>query len=295
MRKVLVIALSLGWLVACNRPAEAPETDVLATSVAATLTAQPSGDPTFTQPAPARPTLTPSVTAVPTTTLIPSETAESTEPPEPTSTLTATAPAIPADDPRFGLDLSNPEIHDDFSQRFIWFEFDEEDSATIVWEDGRLRATDNLADGFLWWSTAGIERSNSYVEVTAEVGSCAGKDAYGMAVRVGGANFDQGYSLEVACDGTFRMRKFISESAPAILLNWTTSEHLLSGPDVTNVIGLAADGGDLYPVANGEPLLETPIQDSAYDSGLFSLFPSAGQTDGLTVYFDDFKVWTLSP
>lgn len=286
MRKALAVSLSVGFLVACNRPAQAPETDVLATSVAATLTAQ--------VPA-VQPTLTPSVTALPTTTLIPPDTPEASETAAASSTPSPTIPTLPADDPRFGLDLSNPDVLDDFSQRFTWFEFDEEDNATIVWEDGRLRATDNQADGFLWWSTSARQGSDLYVEVTVAVGDCAGKDAYGLAVRVGGANYDQGYTFEVACDGTYRLRRFVSEQAPSILRNWTASEHIQSGPNVTNVIGLVADGADLYPVVNGRPLVEAPIQDSAYDSGFFSLFPSAGQTDGLTVHFDDFKVWTLSP
>lgn len=286
MRPALSLSIVFGFLAACNRPVQAPEVDVLATRVAATLTAQPR---------PAEPTITPSSTALPTTTLIPSDTPESTEPTVTPGTPTATAPALDPDDPRHGLDLSNPEVLDDFSQRFSWFEFDDAETTTIVWEEGRLRATDNLADAFLWWSTTARQASDLFVEVTAQVGQCAGKDAYGLAVRVGGANFDQGYTLELACDGTYRVRKFISDAAPEILLNWTASELIIAGPNATNLVGLVADGPALVPVINGELVAGAPIQDSAYEAGFFSLFSSAGQTDGLTVYFDDFKLWTLSP
>lgn len=273
-------------LSACNRPAEAPQVDVLATRVAATLTAQPLG---------VRPTFTPSVTALPTTTLLPSETPEATDAATATGTLAATAPPLATSDPRYGINLSLPDDQDDFSQRFTWFEFDDPESATIISEDGRLRATDNLTDGYLWWSTTARQAADSYAEVVAQVGSCGGKDAYGLAVRVGGDNYDQGYTLEVACDGTYRVRRFISEQTPAILLDWTGSELLHSGSNATNLIGLVADGADLYPVFNGELAAAGPIHDTAYDSGFFSLFPSASQTDGLTVFFDDFKLWILPP
>lgn len=286
MRRALALFLFTTTLAACNRPAQAPDVDVLATSVAATLTAEPL---------PLQPTTTPSVTGLPTTTLIPSGTPEATEVPTATGTAAATVPPLDAADPRFGLDLANPDIQDDFSQRFTWFEFDDPETATIVWEDDRLRATDNLTDAFLWWSTTALFAGDSYVQVTAEIGECSGNDAYGLAARVGGANYDQGYTLEVACDGTYRMRRFISEQAPALLVNWTASELINSGSNATNVIGLVASGSELYPVFNGEPAVSTPIQDSAYDSGFFSLFPSAGQTDGLTVYFDDFQLWNLPP
>lgn len=286
MRRLTALLLLSGVLAACNRPAEAPQVDLLATSVAATLTAQPLNLP---------PTFTPSVTSVATTTPLPSQTPEASETPSATITPSATVPAVPTEDPRFGLNLAEPNAEDDFSQRFTWFEFDDPETATIVSEGGRLRATDNLADAFLWWSTTALQAFDSYAQITAEVGDCGGKDAYGLAIRVGGDNFDQGYTLEVACDGTYRIRKFISQQAPEVLLDWTASELLNSGPNATNVIGLVADGGDLSPVFNGEAARTTPVHDSAYDWGYFSLFPSASQTDGLTVYFDDFKLWIISP
>lgn len=286
MRTALSITPAFILLAACNRPVQAPEVDVLATRVAATLTAQPPA---------ADPTVTPSVTALPTTTLIPSETPDPSEPTETATVPTPTLSPLDPDDPRFGLDMSDPQVLDDFSQRFTWFEFDDPETATIVWQEGRLRATDNLADAFLWWSTTARQASDLYVEVTAAVGQCAGKDAYGVAVRVGGVNYDQGYTLEVACDGTYRVRKFISEEAPAILLDWTPSELIVGGSEVVNRIGLVAEGAQLHPVINGELVAAAPIRDSAYQDGFFSLFSSAAQTDGLTVFFDDFKVWTLSP
>jgi hypothetical protein len=269
-------------LFGCNRPAQAPPADTLATSVAATLTAQPITVP---------PTFTPSPTAVANDTPSPTPTAEPTA----SSTPTATEESLPEEDPRSGLELSSPDYEDSFSQQFSFFEFSDEQTATIVWESGRLRASDNLADGFLWWSTTARLAEDFYVEVSAEVGDCSGKDAYGVAIRVGGTNFDQGYTLEVACDGSFRIRKFVSQEAPRLLLNWTTSGAIQSGPNVSNTIGILVEGSQLYPIANGELLLASPIEDRDYASGYFSLFPSAAVTDGLTIFFDDFKIWYLSP
>lgn len=270
-------------LVGCNRPAEAPPSETLATSVAATLTAQPLIVP---------PTFTPSPTVSPSQTPSPSATAEPTQ--EPSSTATS-ATTLPPTDLRNQLDLSSPDYVDSFSERFTFFEFSDEESATILWEDGRLRATDNAADGFLWWSTTGRLADDFYAEVSANVGACSGKDAYGVAIRVGGANFDQGYTLEIACDGSFRIRKFVSLQAPSELLTWTDSNAIRPGPDASNTVGFLADGSELYPIVNGEQLLDSPINDPDYQAGYFSLFPSASVTDGLTIYFDDFKLWFLSP
>jgi hypothetical protein len=241
------------------------------------------------------PTFTPSPIIVSSEAPLPSSTAEPTEELTPTSAVAKTPISLPSDDPRAELNLSVPDFEDSFSQQFTWFEFSDEETATIVWEDGRLRATDNAADAFLWWSTTGTQAADLHVEVSAEVGACSGKDAYGVAIRVGGANFDQGYTLEIACDGSFRIRKFVSEQAPHMLLNWTASALIHPGPDVTNLIGFLADGSMLYPMVNGELLLASPIEDLDYDSGYFSLFPSAAETDGLTIFFDDFKLWFLPP
>ena len=235
----------------------------------------------------------PSVTAPPSATNIITPTIFSTATTTPDLTPSPTPPPLSPDDPRYGLNLAAPYYWDDFSNDLTWVgpNFD---GAMNVWEDGRLRATDFLADKFLWWSTTipDIDAGNLYVEVTAEVGECAGKDATGMAVRVEPVNRDSGYMLEFSCDGSYRIRKLVSGTIQT-LYAWTPSDLILSGSNSTNVLGFLAEGTTLTVFANGEVL--SSVEDSTFFLGNFGLYSDAALTPGLTVYFDDFNLWYTNP
>ena len=278
---VLVLLPALA-AVACTRSAADLGPDQIATQVAATLTAvaspPPAGLPTWTPP--------PSATIPPSPTQ--TQTATATVGPSPTPTVLP----LPTEDPRYGLNLSAPGYTDDFSQN-LWFGFIDPTSATNVWSDGGFLATDHIADSFIWWSTSARSAGDVYVEVTAEVGACSGKDGSGLALRVGGENFDQGYSLEFACDGTYRTRKWIGGQAPAVLQDWTASSEIHPGANARNRMGFLASGSTLYAFANGKPL--AGVEDGDYGFGLFGLFAAAAQTQDVGVTFDDFATWALSP
>ena len=270
----LVVGLTL---TACNRRAGEPPPDLVSTMVAATLTAAPT--------LPASPTSPPSPTPIITPSPTPTDTA--TPGPIPSATL----PELDPGDPRIGLDLTAPDIIDDFSIRYKWGEPSSE-GATNVWEDGRLRTTDHLTDYYITWSTTLADVGNFYFEVTAEIGDCSGRDGYGVAARVGGAQLNNGYTVEFSCDGAYRIRKFV-EGSVQVLLNWTPSEAILTGPNIENRVGFLADGSMLYAIANGEVLGQ--IEDVDFYSGTFGLFTSAMNTPGLTTYFDDFYLWYIQP
>lgn len=276
-------------LMACNRPAQEPPVESMGTSVAATLTAQPSLTPLPPSPFPSA---TEPLIATDTPTEEPSQTAQPTTPAEPTPT------PLPLDpnDPRSGLNLSSPDFSDDFSIPGTWFQYplDFED-ATIRWEDGRLRASDNKVDGFIWWSAGSLQLEDLYAEVEVEIDDCAGRDGYGMAIRVGGENFDRGYTFELTCDGQYRVRQFISESAPRLLLDWFAAPSIVQGSGAVNRIGVLAVEDELHFFANGSLLNSQPVVEDDYSEGAIGLFASAIQTPGLTVYFDDFDLWYPSP
>jgi hypothetical protein len=287
-------ALLLGTLLivsACNRPAEEPPANVLATYVSSTLTAQPVAQPTSTQPADSgevdEDTLEPTETPEDAES---TATEEATEEPEVSPTPSNTPIPLEPGDPRSGLNLSDPDYTDDFSQRFTWFEFSDPESATVIWDDGRLRVSDHVTDGILWWTTTAVSAEDSYAEITAQITSCSGKDAYGMGIRVGGDSIDRGYTLEISCDGASAF-----DEIPAVLRDWTESDLINSGPDVSNQIGFMADGDQIFAFINGVPLDTVAIEDSDYVSGVTSLFTNASQTTDLTVHFDDFRLWHITP
>jgi hypothetical protein len=200
---------------------------------------------------------------------------------------------LDSDDPRFGLNLSIADYLDDFSSELNWIgpNFD---GAVNFWEDGRLKAIDYKADGYIWWSTTlrDVDAGNVYVEVTAEIGECSGRDAYGLALRVSGNPLNSGYTLEFSCDGAYRIRKLISGSV-ATITDWTTVEAIQTGSNTVNRMGFFADGSTLWAFANGERL--GSAEDASLLVGTYALFASAENTPGLTVYFDDFSLWFIQP
>jgi len=278
------LLLALG-LVGCSRPAQVPSSFDLATSIAATLTYLPTTPATATlPPSPTSPPSgTPSVTHSP----VPSET------PTPGASPTPTLPPLPADDPRFGLDLNLPDYHDGFELRFTWGELGFE-GAVNTWENGQLQAVDRLADPNIWWSATVPDASaaNFYAEVTATISECSGRDSSGFVARVSGANLDSGYTLEVSCDGAYRVRRFLAGQVE-ILRDWTNAEAIHQGPNAVNRLGWMARGSSLYPFANGTRLGDA-LDDASIAAGTFGLFAMARETPGLTVTFDDFALWFVT-
>jgi hypothetical protein len=227
--------------------------------------------------------------------------ASSTPSPEPTATVTATPTVTPTatpgpSDPRIGLDLSNPDYEDNFSVPGRWYNGFEDAGVRLVFEGQAFAATDKLTDHIIFYSGSLRTDQNFYAEIDMTIGPCSGRDAGGMAVRVGGAAYDSSYVFEVSCNGQYRLRKFIDFSTvPLVLRNWTSSTAINQGPNATNRIGVFADGDELYLFVNGVLLTENPIEDNDYAQGRYGIFASAVETPFLKVLFDNFAVWVLAP
>lgn len=271
------LAVSVLALTACTRPApvEAPPEQVQQTL------APPAGLvlPTATLPPSATPIVTPTATLPPTDT--------------PGPEVSPTVPVLPTEDARFGLNLAAPDYRDNFTSNLTWVGPNFEGAVNQI-RDGQLIAIDYLADKFLWWSTTkpDVAAGNIYVELAAEMGECAGKDAAGVAVRVGPPNqLDSGYTYELSCDGHFRIRKLFSGSV-STLIDWQPDEAIDSGSNAVNVMGFQAQGNQLSVFANNTQLAQ--VEDTAFIRGNYGLFADAAQTPGFTVRFSDFKLWYLT-
>jgi hypothetical protein len=285
-KRAIGILLVLLPLAACNRSAPVGDADsLLPNQVAETLTAAPTLPPSRTPP--------PSATPQPTFTDTPTSTAQPSSTPTAGPTPSPTGPPLAADDPRAGINLSAPDLTDDFSDRYGWFEYQDPANTTITWQRGSLTATDHKADGFLWWSTSGETAGDLYAEISVNVDDCAGKDAYGMAVRIGGDGYDRGYTMEISCDGHLRMRKFLSGAAPEVMLDWTESESIERGPNAANRIGFLARGAELAAFANGQLMAE--VDDTFFVYGNLGLFAEAVESPELTATFHDFALWNIRP
>jgi hypothetical protein len=200
-------------------------------------------------------------------------------------------------DPRAGLDLSSPDYTDDFSVQGRWYSGLDDAGVRLAFEGEAFAATDKLTDLFIFYSGSTRSDSNFYAEIDMTIGPCSGRDGGGMAVRVDSSlDYDRSYVFEVACNGEYRLRRFIDyDTIPVVLLNWTYSDAIHKGPNVTNRIGVLANGNELYLFANGVLLTQNPIQDNAYAQGIYGIFASADETPFLKVLFDNFAVWVLGP
>lgn len=284
--RLAALSLAASLLAACARSGESGASqDNFIDYAAQTLTAAPTTIPSPTPP----PSATLPPTEAPSLTPSPSQTSPPTEGPSPTPT----APPLAPNDPRQGLNLAAPDFTDDFSKHIGWFEFDDPHAAVITWSPGKLSVMDPVVDSYTWWSTSGVTAGDIYVEVSARPNACSGLDGYGLAARIGGENYDRGYTWEFSCDGRYRMRKFISGRAPLVLIDWTQTPAIHPGPGAQNRIGFLLKGSQLVGFANGEQLGE--IQDGDYVFGNFGLFAVADQTAGLTVDFTDFSLWKFPP
>ncbi len=271
---ILVIAMGC-TLLSCSSSINATPVDDIATAVAATLTAQPTSTPP------------PTASQIPSPTQILPPTATPSDTPTPGPSPTATAPPLPPGDPRSGLNLSLPDYKDEFNISTTWGGPNNEAALNLI-RDGHLEAIDYLTDSYIWWSTTVPEGRDIYVQVSINFSSCSGKDSAGLGLRIGGIPYNSGYTLEVSCDGHYRVRKF-SSGVIDTLINWTFSSEIAQGPDMRNVIGFVARGNELHIAINNTIVAST--EDFSYYSGTFALYANALETPGLTVYFDDFKLW----
>lgn len=272
--------LVLVSLAACSTSSPEPDATALyATEYVATLTAMPSNTPPPSATSPSTPTETPPPSNTPAPT--------PTSGPSPTPTMRP----LPEGDPRQGLDLNNPHYLDPFDVAFTWVGPYGEHAAN-VWKENHLEAVDYLTDGYVWWSTTNYLGGNVYAEVSTTIGECKGKDAAGMGIRITPDTYDGGYSLEVSCDGQYRLRRF-SPGNITTLIDWTEAAQIVKGPEATNRIGLLGQGASLHVVINDVAL--DSVQDTTFYAGNFALFANALETAGVKVVFDDFALWYLNP
>jgi len=270
----LSICLILLILIGCTSQPTISRDDLLVTAVAGTLTAEPTRTPPPSATVPVTPTEIPPPTHTPSAT------------PTPGPSPTPTVPVLPPNDPRQGLNISDPDYRDNFSQDHLWGEHNYEVTTNLI-KDEQLEAIDHLTDSAAWWSATLPIGSDVYAEISSNMGDCAGKDAAGIGLRIS-ADLTSGYTLELSCDGHYRIRKF-SPGTVTVLQDWTFSQAIVQGPDAENRLGFVAKEGSLSGFANNEFL--GTIDNFTYFSGTFALFSNAAETPSLRVIFDDFWLW----
>ncbi len=272
-----------------------PDLDTLATMVAATLTAGPIETSLLEDVSPTvlvvgesetpstTPSITPSVTPSVTPSIIPTETQTNTPTTAPTKGHTPTpAPEDPVET------LGSPDWKASFKDDSYWYTFEDEQSSIQV-KNGLLVLKSFKANNYENWSMSYPKISDFYLEIQGTTGDeCEGKDRYGTIFRAPDPN--QGYLFGITCDGYFRVRAWDGETFTE-LAKWQQSDHILTGDNQTNRIGVMADGDELSFYINGHLVEE--LQDSTYDRGVFGIYIAAAETRGFTVSVSQVAYWEL--
>jgi hypothetical protein len=257
--------------------------------VAGVITATPGGETDTAQPTETSVAVTdtPAATIAPST-AIPTATAQ---PVSATATATVTPPAT---DP--ALTLGNPTGTDtlDSASKWAWPTGDD-DYLKVAFNNGHMQMTGltNLAG---WRLPLISQQVNTYIELTANSGSCTGKDSYGIIFRVPVLKDPtQGYLFEVTCDGYYRLWKWDGKVTPnglaTTLVAWRQSDAINAGANQTNRLGVMVKDNSYILYMNGVQLASAA--DSSYSAGFFGVFVHSAETSNYTVNFDTMKYWEL--
>jgi hypothetical protein len=285
-------------LVACNLPASTapPPTDQSAayTQAAENIIAQmteAAGQFSPTSPEEIQivatstatsPAATATATELPTATEPPpTATATSSPAPSPTATLTA-------GDPRAGL--GEPAFSDPFDNGNNWPLYTDKHVSFSV-KDSNLVMVAFKPDRYTGWMLTWPVISEFYLEMIAKPRNCSGLDHYGMMFRA--TKTDKGYIgyvYGISCDGKFSLRSW-DGSKFTKLVDWTPSEHLLSGANQTNRVGVQAEGNRISMYANGKLIKE--INDDTHQEGRFGVAVGSANTPDFKAWVDEIAYWDI--
>lgn len=284
-----LVILLLG---ACSMPAPRDSTQqdpmVVHTAAAKTISVEltkiaGTQTPTSSGPSPtsAPPTAT-ETAASPTTTT----TASPEVSPAPNTTPTITP--LPSDPRRT---LGDSSWLDTFQSRENWPLYKDKHVFFEVKNDSLFMTAYN-PDKFNAWIFTWPALKNFYLETTATPLTCAGLDRYGLMARGTKINATDyiGYLFGVSCDGQYWLGSWNNEKYTT-LVEWTSSEHILSDPGNTNRIGFMAQGEHISLYANGNLLTE--LDDNTHNEGKFGFFIGSTETPNSTVKVEEVAYWEL--
>ena len=201
----------------------------------------------------------------------------------PGASPTASPTPVPGDP---AAELGEPDWEDDFSTGGGWAFYTDE-FASFQLADGGLRMTALQTGARNSWMLAVPRPPDYYLELTARTGECSGLDRYGVIFR---SDANVGYLFAFSCDGQYSLRRWNGARA-LVLVDWTSSPALLSGPDQTNRLGLRVEGGTFTLYANGTRLDE--VADASLSETGFGLFIGAENTDDFSVVVERAAYWEL--
>jgi len=302
MRNPLILAIILGIaliVAACTMPAPGTPPPTDAPGQAETIAAQTViaeftklAPPTETGAAPSPTATTPAESAE-----SPAETQPATSTPAPEAgtaeptplpTNTPTATLLPSD-PRYGL--GEPDWVDSFDTAVNWPLYKDQHVSFEI-KQSTMFMTAFKPDKYNGWIITTPVIRNFYLETKATPLTCADQDRYGLMLRTVKINTRDyvGYQFRVSCDGQYWFGTWDNQKYHPIV-DWTSSEHIITDPGNTNRIGIKMEGNHVTLFANGNMLTE--FDAVQFSEGKFGLVVGSAVTPKSTVKVDEIAYWLL--
>lgn len=216
-------------------------------------------------------------------------------PPTPTPTATNTpiptfTPTLSPNDPALNLGSSDWNVK--FDSKYDWWTYDDDPDHKAEIKNGKLLFTMIKPLGWSVWVFAAPEVTDYYLEITAKTPSdCPGKERYGLIFQTPKSSYTEGYLLQVACSGEFRLGMYDGSSWDS-LIKWTSDPAINAGPDKTNKLGVMKQGKQIAVYINGQ-LVGKATDDSYTGEGKFGVLVHSDNTNNFTITFDNASYWEL--
>jgi hypothetical protein len=176
---------------------------------------------------------------------------------------------------------------DDFSNPTSGWSETQLTNSTVGYSQGRYAIT-LLKPGVSTWSAKDILLSDATIEIDASPAPGQGKTEYGVKLRLQG-NGDC-YQITLGSDGSAGLWKVIGQERVVLIPKQAFAAVRKTG---TNHLTVTFQG-DRFSIWVNNARLGTVI-DTTFPSGLFALHASSLDTGGVTVYFDNFRIWSTPP
>lgn len=231
---------------------------------------------------PTSPVESPTATETPTETEpLPSPTTTTSPTPVPTSTL-------PAGDPK--TELGEPAFIDTFDSDANWSLYTN-DHVSFTVKDSNMVMVAFEPEHYTGWMVSWPVISEFYLEMTAEQRQCSGLDHYGMMFRATKTEKGYvGYFFGITCDGQYSLSNW-DGSKYIPLVDWTPSDHILTGSNQTNRIGVMAEGNRISMYANGKLMKE--FNDDTHQEGRFGVGIGSVNTTDFKTWIDEMAYWEI--
>ena len=202
---------------------------------------------------------------------------------EPTATPDPTTSGDPAEI------LGEPDGVDTFDNADNWTLFDNQCFKSEI-TDGKYIMTAKGLPGIICWEVSWPLIKDFYNEITIEMpDQCQPDDRFGLLFRA--PDNLRGYLYGLTCDGRYTMTMWDGD-VTTVLVEPSSSEVIMTGPEAVNRIGVLAYGDRYYLYANGVFLAEA--QDATFlQEGKLGLYVRTATEQPFVVSFDNLGVWVL--